>query len=625
MKIRSDTAFLFAQQGAKRWITRNRMPRPNAVLPLTFNSRPERTKENFAYSTDPRFLEMTEELVETCTREFPVDVLPSGFAGPTGVPGDFNSLLCVSGMGADPLPIPVFNNLKRVKGQGLAIDIQQRDKPWLVELIRLFFGAAVPANLHLRKGASSGFPYFTSDNQYKKMGTLKILKEIDNYLNITTSNSDSDLQTAFEEYHSVFCSSINERQQPNAITRSKDGKFSSKPRFYPTVEEARSGDYVERLIVDSTVKSGAGATLKNHFAMRRRPVFGYCALPNYAMTAIMGCHRAVYSERFAFTYKARGDADKADKISRFKYTVGSDVGTMDQLVPPWFFDLLYDELTKYWDDRLVLLLQRMMQSPYVVPPPWRDTPPDYDPVFGDSPLKTTSFSSRVGLPSGIFINPDIGKLWMTFVYAILYRDSGALTSPSELEAFLQGNNPNHALLDMSDDAAMLTNSSAVRDRLKDAVSIYAVLKPETPVVFLGSVFCERDGKKISVPNPVTYLVNALVRENSIDKIDPVRYSEGVIARMQQYSATPTFRDLNAVYDEAVRKHFHVSPLLIARQMAKRQSFSDFDAMVIANPHYLHYRVDPKDVSPDVLDSLVATIPHEDFYADIRHLFKMNVQ
>jgi hypothetical protein len=569
---------------------------------------------------------MTEELVERCNSEFPVDTLPSGFAGPSGVPSTFNSLLCVSGMGMDPLPLPVFNNAKRVKDHGLRSTIDPKDAPFLVELIRLFFGAAAPCNLHIRKPASSGAPYFTSDIQYKKLGTLKILREFDDYLSVTTTNQGSDLVSAFNDFHSLFVFSINERQQPNAVVKNEDGSFKSKDRFYPTYEEATTGDYVERLVADMSVVGRDGNKLSNHFAMRRRPVFGYCALPNYAMTAVMGCHRTVYLDRFAFTYKARDDKDKQEKISRFKYTVGSDVRTMDQLVPPWFFDFLYGELHKYWDERLVLLLQRMMQSPYIVPPPWRDTPEDYNPVFGGSPLDPNNFTSRVGLPSGIFINPDIGKLWMTFVYLIVYRDAGAITSAGEVEPLLQGRNPNHALLDMSDDACMLTNSSTVAERFKTATSPYTLLEPEVPVVFLGSVFCEKgDSQKVSVPNPVTYLVNALAREDSIDRIDPVRYAEGTIARLQQYSSTPVFRDLNAIYDESVRKHLQVSPILIARQMAKRQAFTDLDALVIANPHYLHYRVDPADVSPDVLDSLVATIPHEDFYQHIRHLFKMNVQ
>jgi hypothetical protein len=222
----------------------------------------------------------------------------------------------------------------------------------------------------------------------------------------------------------------------------------------------------------------------------------------------------------------------------------------------------------------------------------------------------------------VFINPDIGKLWMTFVYVILFRDSGALSRVTEVEAFLQGRNPNHALLDMSDDATMLTNSPKVRDLLMRAESPYAVLEPETPVIFLGDVFAAAGGRKHAYPNPVTYLVNALARESSIDRIDPVSYAEGQLARFQHYSRTPIFRDMNRIYEEKVRLHLGVNPVLIARAVAKRQKFEDADALVLANPHYLQFKVDPNDVSPDILDGILSTIPANEFFNSIRHLFKV---
>jgi hypothetical protein len=350
-------------------------------------------------------------------------------------------------------------------------------------------------------------------------------------------------------------------------------------------------------------------------------VWGYSGLVNYFMTAIMGCVRAVYTKRFAFTYKTRGWQDKEARISKYKYVVGSDVKSMDTTIPRWFFDHLLSRMPNYWDDRLVELLRRMLYSPYVAAPPWRDTPDDYNPVFGGDPLDG-KFDVHAGLPSGVFINPDIGKLWMTFVYVILFRDSGALRVVGEIEPFLQGRNPDHALLDMSDDATMLTNSPAVRDKLMAASSPYAVLEPETPVIFLGDVFAMEAGQKKAYPNPITYVVNALARENSIERIDPVLYSEGVLARFQLYSRTPIFRDMNRIYEEEIRKHLGVNPYLIARSIAKRQKFEDTDALVIANPHYLQFKIDPADVSPEVLDDILATIPAKDFFNSIRHLFKV---
>lgn len=619
MMIDKSLEYLFAQTGAKRWLNRPRLPRFNAILPKGYSDKPGPNPANYLYSGDRAALDITEDLAVRMTREFPMQVDEHGWAGSNAVPGDFYNLLAVSGYGMDPLSIPLMNNESFVKSLGIATNIRKEDIPWFQELVKLFFAHVTPENLHIRKKASSGFPYFTNDIQYRKMATLKCLHNIDDWLNALNGGA-SELERALNEYHSVIIYSVNERQQPPGV-RFMGGKYSAKPRQAATPEEARSGSSTGQTFADMSVRGPDGRVIENHFAMRRRAVFGMSGVPNYVMTAILGSCRAVYLNRFSFTYKTRDAEDKERKIAPYEYLVGSDVKAMDTTVPTWFFNLLLEELEKYWDSRLVNVLRRMLFAPYVVPPPYIKTPSDYNPVYGRSPLDPTAFNVHVGLPSGIFINPDIGKLWMSFVYVILFRDSGALRFVSEIEPFLRGENKQHALLDSSDDATMLTNSAVVAQKLKAAKSPYAVLEPEVPVLYLGDVFCMDGGRKRAYPNPVTYLVNALVREDSIDRLDPVVHAEGVLARYQTYSRTPIFRDLNAIFEETCRKYAGINPYLIARSMAKRQKWSDVDAMVKSNPHYLHYRVDPKDVSPEVLDEIVATIPASDFFDNIKHLFK----
>lgn len=619
--IPKDCAYLLKEQGAKRWLSRNRGPRANALLPLTYSDRPAKDADHYAYSTDPRVLRLTERLADRLTNEFKATTTPDGFAGANGVPGDFYSLRNVSGFGMDPLPVPVRNNAKLIDSFGLRSEPRKEDIPWLQELIRLFFGHVAPASLHIRKQASTGFPYFTSDIQYKKLAVLKMLHNVDDVLNLASGNAQ-DLEELLSEYHAVMLYAINERQQPNAIVKNDDGTYKSKPRTAPTEEEARSGVYDGGTVADMSVKRDDGTTIEGHFAMRRRDVFGMSGPINYMMTAVIGCAREVYMNRFAFTYKTRDRHDKREKASKYTHVVGSDVKTMDKMVPEWFTKLLTSELTKYWDERLVITLDRMLRAPYVCPPPWRQTSETYNPFFGGDPCLPESFNQHVGLPSGVFINPDIGKLWMTFVYAIVYKDAGALSNPSELETFLQGKNPKCALLDMSDDATFLVNSSIIADKLMKAQSPYVVLEPERPVIYLGDVFCRVDGRIDAFPNPVTYVVNALCREDSIDRVNIVSYAEGVLARYHTYSSSPIFRDLNAIYEEEIRNELGINPTLIARGLAKMQKFTDVDALVKASPSVIHYKVDPKDVSPAVLDEIVATIPASDFFDHIRHLFKV---
>lgn len=622
MKIKPEHEFLFAQPGAKRWLTRSRLPNPmgHALYPLSLSLNPERTSDHFLYALDPRALRLTEALMTKYNQEFKVDVLSSGFAGATGVPGNFNALLNVAGYGMDPLPIPVSNNATLIASNKLNSQIRKEDEPYLVELVKLFFGHVAPANLHIRKAASTGFPFFTTDNQYKKLAALKILHNVNDWLDKMAGDSHQ-LHMALEEYHTIYLYAIQERQSTNSINE-VNGVFSSKSRTAPTEQEARSGDYSGGTVADMSVRDKHGNLVPGHFAMRRRDVFGGNGPLNYVLTAIINCFREVYLKRFAFTYKTRDRADKQQKITPYAYVVGSDVKTMDKMCPEWFTAFVMNELTKYLDDRVVKVMDRLFRAPYVAPPPWRKTPEAYNPVFGESPLDDSAFTNHVGLPSGIAFNPDWGKLWMTFVYIILYKDVGAIHLPADVEPLLRGLNRDHALQDMSDDAVFLTNSAVVAKRLASPSSPYAVLEVEKPVIFLGDVYCDVGGKKEVYPNPITYTVNFLCREDSADRLQPQTLGEGYLARMQVYSHSPIFRDLNAILEQECRKYTGVNPTLMARALARRQSFNEIDAMVRNSPGVLHYKVDPKDVSAEVLDEVVATIPASDFFNEIRHLFKV---
>lgn len=621
MKIDKEQEYLFKSPGAKRWLSRLKKPKPHAILPLTYDDKPSRLPDprRFALAMDPRMLKMTETLAQRMEDEFPEDVQDNGFAGPSAVAGNFNSILCVSGQPLDPMPLPLMDNSNFIDSMGLRDSIKQQDVPWLKELIRLFFGHATPSSLHIRKAASTGFPFFTNDNQYKKLATHKILTNARDFLQKFNSPGQGRLQ-ALNEYHAIPAIATQTRDQPDSVT--KEGlSYKSKVRTAPSEAYARGDVNAPIFDADKTIRTESGVIVPNHFAMRVRTVFGSSGPPNYFGTAVMGCHRAVFMKRFEFTYKVRDDKDKESRISRFKYTVGSDVKNMDTTIHKWFFDFLAEELTNYWDQDLIDFMMNMLRSTYVCPPPGSDFGEDYNPIFGPDPIKG-EMTNNVGLASGVFSNPDIGKLWMTFNYLLVYRDAGALAYPSEIEAFLRGQNKDHALLDMSDDACFLTNSKRVRDYLLTAKSPYAVLEVEKTTIYLGSVFAESGGEKRSYPNPITYLVNALAREDSITSYDPVAYAEGVLARYQQYSSTPIFRDMNQIYEEEVRKAFGVNPYLIARSVAKRQKFTDLDALVRANPHYLHYRVDPNDVSKELLDELVSTIPAEDVWPYVAPLLKV---
>lgn len=609
---------LFKFHGAVRWFKRNRNNAPIAIAPkegVALRANADQSK--YLLSTDRSVLDFTEELAEQANKHFPREVRSDGFSGPNGVPGDFWNLLNVGGYAMTPRPLPVCDNRTLVSENGVRDKIRNEDAPYLIQLIKLLFGHHRPANLHIRKAASTGFPYFTSDNEYKKMAVYKALKESDRFLKLMTG-SESDLRLAAHEYGSMYLYAIQERRQPNKVVV-KDGKFSSKQRIAPSAENARGTNLVTQYADMSVMLDGH--KLDKHFAMRSRDVFGLSGVVNYYLTAIFGCMRDSMYARFGFTYKVRGADEKEDRASRFAYTQGVDVKTMDKMIPRWFADFFFDQLCYYLDERVVEVARRAFRAPYCAPPP--DNVYDgFNPLFGGSPFDPQSMTNHYGLPSGIAFNPEFGKLWMTFVYVILLKDGGVLTSPHEIETLLTGKHQKIVMYDSADDAAFFTNDPRVAKTLDDPVSPYAVLEKENPVVYLGDVlYRDASGKAHAAGNPITYLVNPVCREATMSNNPSRNWGMGILARESVYSRMPCYRDLLMMREELELKHFGFSFI----QQAKLHTMFapvDVEAEILRmHPEYLYYKVDPSTVSSALLDELIATIPHSDFYHLIAPLFK----
>lgn len=577
--------------------------------------------DNFVMADSPECLRMAEEIGDRATAEFPaVYDKQTGFCDANGVPGDFHSVRCISQLGQDPLPIPLTDNGEKIKDEDLETDILPGDLPWLQELVRLFYGHAVPQNVHIRADGTTAAPDFLKDGEgevvAKKLGFLKIVREFSIFSKLVSLKKGGNI---LEDFRVVFMHTIMSRLQPDKVFQ-EGGKWKTKNRLAPTPEEARSGA-ASNTYADKTARDASGNVIEGHFAMRMRDVFAFSGLLNYFISAIMGCFRAVYLKRFAATFKTRGAQDKQDRISKFKYVVGSDVKTMDKLVPRWFIDRFHAELTKYLDDRVVEIMRLMFKAPFLYMPngTYKD---GFNPLFGGNPL-TMDFDNHPGLPSGIAQNPDIGKIWMVFCYGIAARDCGALHTPGDLEAWLDGRNTDNGLQDMADDAAFLTNFKDVATKFASYKSRYCIFEQEIPVIFLGDVYCEANGKKLVLPNPVSYVVNEIAREDSVANKPIALTALGRAAREEIYSRHPIYRDLKRIVQEAQMRHLGYDVTALYRKVPTSVAGrSDADLLFITNKAAIYYRLDPDDVSTDLLDSHMATVEAQHFWDDIRHLFKV---
>jgi len=399
-----------------------------------------------------------------------------------------------------------------------------------------------------------------------------------------------------------------------------DGK--PKARVAATETEARSGMYRGDTYADKTVRRADGTVVEGHSAMRLRDVFGFNGPLNYAMSAVMNCFKTVFFDRFAFTFMTTTAANKEEKLGRFKYVVGSDVKTMDKTVPRWFCDYFHDRMTRYLDEGFVRMMKRCFQAPWVAANPWHDTPPSYNPTFGKPPTDPTAFENHPGLPSGIAYNPIYGRAWMVCNYVCALARAGILQSPGQVVPFLEGK-LTVVMLNSADDAVFATDSPVFAEQLRVLKSPYAILEPETPVIYLGDVLTWTGGRLRAYPNPQTYLSNMLARERGIS--DPRAQATGFLLRSRLYSAMPSFAFVNSMFEELAIKELGVNPRQVAESIGIHTDLSDADTLFALDPNVIYYKVDPRKVSKALLDSAVSTVPASDWFSSVRHLFKVPVQ
>lgn len=616
-----------ASASARRSLTRISYNFENfAVIPGIYSD------DNPIIAADPRMLSLRRELALELSNLLPVDVRPSGLAGPSAVVRDFWRLHNQPGFYMSPMTIPpVSNEPLRAELKLASGFVSSRHESIAKDLAKAMFGRISPAPLRIRKAASTGFPHFTTDIVVKKRILLEqIFPNVDHFLSLFQLGKTEELASQFEV---VVAGYIGRRTQPDKVVHREDGSFAAKPREVNSPEYARSGGATGRRFEADKSVTLAGNVVPDMFAMRQRTVYGLPFGPNYLTTALFTPMRAHYLNEYAFTWKHRGASDLTEKASRFTFALGTDVKQFDQSVPTWMLDFIVNSLPLA--DSAKALLQSLLHAPYFQPNPWLGATELFDPWFGD-PGDASTWKLDVGLPSGVGPNPDIGKFCMTFAY-LAFLDDLTQQVAGRVGEILRGKDSRMALLDASDDAVLLFNDEPLYLAAKQRVdagtaSPYFAVEPEIGVVFLGNVLCDAENGRKFVPNIETWVVNMLVPEHPL----PARFGTGrghreyapigYMERNKLYSDAPKFEEVYSCYDRLHRHHFDMgadAPWLAASRRLKLPDLGNLSAAdleALLNPGALYYKVDPKDVSPLVLDELVASIPFDVYWPMIGHLY-----
>jgi len=274
------------------------------------------------YSDDSRFLAVMRKTAHNLS-SIKVTVDKSGVLGPEAVPGDANALLTTAGYGMNPISVPPVSNAEIRKKLSLADGfVTERHKRIFADLSKFMFARSAPASVGIRREASTGAPDYVNDPIKKHDELRHVYSNMEHFLDLIDKDKYLEL---YIEYNAPITSTTGERVQADKVIQRVDGSYESKPREVNDEKAARSGLKAGRRFDADKRVFKDGNLIKDHFAGRRRTVFGMSFVPNYVLATFCSSWRAVYLEDFAFTWKHRTPDHILEKLNRYKFIKGFDV------------------------------------------------------------------------------------------------------------------------------------------------------------------------------------------------------------------------------------------------------------------------------------------------------------
>lgn len=605
-------------QGARRVLNRTKVNKGVELLPGLF-------------SDEPRTLRAMTTLQYELYKAFPPVVNDVGICDKTAIANNWTKLFNVAGYSMNPNSLPPLDNQHARNEIGMTTTAfkSPEHREILAQVVKYVCGAARPARLSMRRQASMGAPYFINDVPLKKELMRHALSNVERILHLV---DEDNLIGLFTEFNAPIVQLLGERVQPD-VCKGEPGHWHPKERWVNLEEYVRHGNVDARIIADKSFSLN-GNVISDHWACRRRVVYGMSFVVNYLVAAVFAQLRAAYLEEFAFTWKHRTHEEIEQKIANRKYFAGFDVTQMDSTVPAFLVDATCDEMEKYLDPRFVKLIRLMFRAPFIAPYPYNlpAVGAPINPLFGESPFDVGSFTMNLGLPSGIACNPDCGKIFMMFQYLCLINDFTGDVLTTGVDKILRGEHPNYAFLNAGDDCVILMNDEKLFAHVRDGKyhTDYFKVEPETPISFLGAVFYD-DGQRHRVcPNIESLLVNWLVPEKGIDHYSRRNFwAIGDVERRSYYAKAPSYGEVWRMYDRIFTTITGTSPTMVSEEIYRQQlvnmSLSTLDLLVLQNPSYLHYKVDERDVSADLLDLIVTSIPAEEVVPCVQPIFGYKIE
>lgn len=565
-------------------------------------------------SSDRRALNLNANLAMRLTDRIQAEVDEEGISSPNAIPSNFYSMFTVSGFATDMF-IPLLDNRNLRKELNLYDDFASiRDRQIFDELMHCCYSKWIQSTVHISRDSSTCFPYFV-----KGVETKKELFEYTcrNWETIGPMIAKGDLESLYRDHNALIMYYMGTRLQPDKVMVESDGTRKSKDRYLWDLEYAMSGGKKgNRWVADKTI-STPEYTIKGHFRMRKRVVFGTAGWMNYFINAIFNGFREHYLHEYEFTWKHRTADQILHKIRQFKHFIGFDVHQYDNTIANFMFDRWLTNLKNYVREDVVYLIYLALHSPFYQP---NIKVGKSEKLMVGNPLDPEHFKFNYGLPSGIPPNPDLGKMMMTFNLLVrLDREFNDVLEVG-IDTILKGKHPLYGILNMGDDSIILLNDDHVNAKIQKDVANdvdpgpYFKMEKEQAISFLGNVFYRDHHNELQLaPNLVSMFSNWFVPEVGTTHRRRRYWAIGWEERNAYYMNAPSFSAAWDILSEEFYNNFGLNPDFYAKRGKELAGdpqlnlMNDLERLLLDDPSKMYYRVSPKDISEELLDKITTTL------------------
>lgn len=570
-------------------------------------------------STDPEWFEYLRGLSNDLNDKLRFEPSEDGLAGSNGVTGTFDALRTISGIPMRPLTYLPADNTNLCKDMGLPPGfMKESHRAIWTKVHECMFSKYQPTNLRVPKGSTSGFPFFERDDERKLAMARYIIANLDDILKMLESD---DLEGLSRKHGFVISYFMNTRGQADP---------PGKERFVNDFLYAKTGGRKgRRFVADKSIPDGHGGTIGDLSAQRMRTVCGLSMCANIIINMFQYGMRKHYQHSYAFIWHHTGREDFLAKISRYEHTVNLDVTQFDQSCQTWMLDFFMAEMSKYIDPRVLRLYQLAHHAPYFQPSVDGVQPGRW---LGD-PLNIDDFKLNAGLMSGVGTVSDLGKYLMTSAYLCAIDDVTGDVLDFGVERVLRGEHPRYALLDMGDDAVLLTNDLTLRQRFLEIArtegACYFKFDIEEAGSFVGNVPIWTQSHKLEVvPDISSYFIKFLVAERGIDSVFRRFWYIGYYERKMLFAAAPAYEEAEALsqyhfkrcWPEVGSMNSLVDRFVNSTSAIMPEASSYSDLQVLLDPNKIHYQFDPDEISQTVMAAISCSIPYEEFERHVRRYY-----